>query len=77
MYLYFGMGIDSPMQISTCGKQFMDAKIYNYKGSYILGTFEEKKRDQCLNLHRWILLYSTPTIFGRVAYFITHHSHAL
>jgi hypothetical protein len=52
MYLYFGMGIDSPMQISTCGKQFMDAKIYNSKGSYILGTFEEKKRDQCLNLHR-------------------------
>ena len=45
MYLYFGMGIDSPMQISTCCEQFMDAQICNSKWSipgHVLDTYRKK-----------------------------------
>lgn len=30
-YLYFGMGVDGPVQISTCWKQFMDAQVCSYQ----------------------------------------------
>jgi hypothetical protein len=29
LYLHFGMSVDSPVQVSTCSKQFMDAQVYS------------------------------------------------